>query len=112
MNCFTLLHTLTDNLVGKGGHSEVYKGLLGQGQLVAVKRLRQGNSQDQLMAEFLMEIGMLCQLSHPNISHFLGCCSNNGLYLVFNYLEHGSLDSWLHGNIAILLLSIQEGSVL
>jgi serine/threonine protein kinase len=101
MNLFlTSLHTLTDNLVGKGGHSEVYKGLIGQGQLVAVKRLKQSNSQDQLMNEFLMELGMLCQLSHPNITRFVGYCSDNGLYLVFQYLERGSLDSWLHGNIA------------
>ena len=90
--------------MGKGGHSEVYKGLLDQGQLVAVKRLIQSNSGEQLITEFLMEIGMLCQISHPNIARFVGFCSNNGLYLVFHFLEHGSLESRLHGNIVIVVL--------
>ena len=90
--------------MGKGGHSEVYRGLLDQGQLVAVKRLLQSNSGEQLITDFLMEIGMLCQISHPNIARFVGFCSNKGLYLVFHFLEHGSLESRLHGNILFLLL--------
>lgn len=85
------------NLVGKGGHSEVYKGLLPEGQFIAVKRLIGGNTEEQNIADFLTELGIICHMSHPNITPLIGFCIEKGLHLVFQFVRHGSLASWLHG---------------
>ncbi|KAL0442596.1 UNVERIFIED_CONTAM: putative LRR receptor-like serine/threonine-protein kinase RFK1, partial [Sesamum latifolium] len=53
------------NKIGEGGFGPVYKGLLPDGTIIAVKQLssrsRQGNR------EFLNEIGMISCLQHPNL---------------------------------------------
>ncbi|KAI5061502.1 hypothetical protein GOP47_0024007 [Adiantum capillus-veneris] len=85
------------NLVGKGGHSEVYKGLLPEGQFIAVKRLIKGVTEEQKIADFLTELGIICHISHPNITPLIGFCIEKGLHLVFQFVRHGSLASWLHG---------------
>ncbi|KAI5081118.1 hypothetical protein GOP47_0004301 [Adiantum capillus-veneris] len=86
-----------DNLVGKGGHSEVYKGILGEGELVAVKRLIRGDTGDQRTVDFLTEIGMICHALHPNITPLVGYCIEKGLYLVYQFMRHGNLAAWLYG---------------
>lgn len=85
--------------MGKGGHSEVYKGLLPQGQFVAVKRLIRGDTEEQKIADFLTELGIICHTSHPNITPLVGFCIEKGLHLVFQFVQHGSLASWLHGKL-------------
>ena len=93
------------NVVGKGGHSEVYKGLLPGGQYIAVKRLMQTESGDQKTIDFLNELGIICHMSHPNIIHIIGFCVESGFYLIFLFLEHGSLASWLHGKDALSFIN-------
>eukprot|EP00250_Pteridium_aquilinum_P017333 c23578_g1_i1 orf=71-2140(-) len=84
------------NMVGKGGHSEVYKGFLHEGQYIAVKRLIRGDTEEQKIVDFLTELGMICHVSHPNITPLVGFCIEKGLHLVFEFVRHGSLASWLH----------------
>ncbi|PKA58672.1 putative receptor-like serine/threonine-protein kinase [Apostasia shenzhenica] len=85
-----------DNLVGRGGHSEVFKGTLGNGIDIAVKRLSK-NSKDDKEKKFLEELGILGHISHPNTSSLIGCCFENGFHLIFNFCPNGSLSSALHG---------------
>ncbi|KAI3511139.1 hypothetical protein L1887_18283 [Cichorium endivia] len=86
------------NFIGKGGYGRVYKGILTWGdfvnQLVAVKRLDvtgfQGNK------EFHTELTMLSQYQHENIITLLGFCDdNNEMILIYEYANHGSLDTYL-----------------
>ncbi|KAJ7540758.1 hypothetical protein O6H91_10G029300 [Diphasiastrum complanatum] len=86
-----------DNLVGKGGYAEVYKGSLPNGQLVAVKRLTKGESEDLKERAFLTELGIIVHVSHPNASSLIGFCIEGGMHLVFPFLPLGSLSSSLHG---------------
>jgi hypothetical protein len=48
--------------------------------------------------EFLMELGIIGHVFHPNTANLLGCCIENGLYLIFNFSQNGNLASALHGN--------------
>lgn len=86
-------------MVGRGGFAEVYKGILGKnGEEIAVKRITRGGRDDERREkEFLMEIGTIGHVSHPNVLSLLGCCIDNGLYLVFIFSSRGSLASLLHG---------------
>ncbi|KAH7545231.1 hypothetical protein FEM48_Zijuj01G0071700 [Ziziphus jujuba var. spinosa] len=87
-----------DNMVGRGGYSEVYRGDLADGKTIAVKRLAKDNKDANKEKEFLMELGVIGHVSHPNTAKLVGCCIENGLYLIFNLSENGNLASALHGN--------------
>ncbi|XP_002964491.2 receptor-like cytosolic serine/threonine-protein kinase RBK2 [Selaginella moellendorffii] len=86
-----------ENLIGKGGYADVYKGCLPSGELVAVKRLTRGGKEEQ-GTSFLTELGVLGHVSHPNATPLLGFCVDGGLFLVFHFLPHGSLAAMLHGS--------------
>ncbi|KAL0428248.1 UNVERIFIED_CONTAM: putative receptor-like serine/threonine-protein kinase [Sesamum latifolium] len=89
-----------ENMVGKGGYSEVYKGEIGKGSSsssIAVKRLAKDNSNANKEKEFLVELGIIGHVSHPNTAKLLGFCIDNGLYLIFNFYPNGTLSSALHG---------------
>ncbi|KAH7298861.1 hypothetical protein KP509_25G062100 [Ceratopteris richardii] len=86
-----------DNIVGKGGHSEVYRGVMVNGELVAVKTLMRCNVDEQRTIDFLTEIGMICHALHPNITPLVGYCIEKGLFLVYKFMEHGNLAAWLYG---------------
>ncbi|XP_057415860.1 probable receptor-like serine/threonine-protein kinase At5g57670 isoform X2 [Lotus japonicus] len=86
-----------DNLVGRGGYSEVYRGDLSDGVTIAVKRLAKDNNNPNKEKEFLMELGVIGHVCHPNTAGLLGYCIENGLYLIFNYSQNGNLSTALHG---------------
>ncbi|KAF3338830.1 putative receptor-like serine/threonine-protein kinase [Carex littledalei] len=87
-----------DNLVGRGGYAEVYKGiLLADRRAIAVKRLNPAALTDgKREKEFLTELGTVSHVSHPNVSRLLGCCVENGLHLIFELSSTGSVSSNLH----------------
>ncbi|XP_061349887.1 probable receptor-like serine/threonine-protein kinase At5g57670 [Gastrolobium bilobum] len=86
-----------DNLVGRGGYSEVYRGDLSDGRSIAVKRLAKDNKDPNKEKEFLMELGVIGHVCHPNTASLVGCCIENGLYLILNYSQNGNLATALHG---------------
>ncbi|KAM3700708.1 hypothetical protein ACJW31_05G119000 [Castanea mollissima] len=84
------------NKLGEGGFGSVYKGILSDGTVIAVKQLssksRQGNR------EFVNEIGMISGLQHPNLVRLYGCCiEGKQLLLVYEYMENNSLARALFG---------------
>ncbi|KAL8037245.1 hypothetical protein ABFX02_11G027300 [Erythranthe guttata] len=105
LSCFSYQEIATttknfhiENLVGKGGYSEVYRGELSNGTIVAVKRLAKDNkSAANKEKEFLIELGIIGHVNHPNTAQLIGCCFENGLYLIFKFYPNGTLSSALHG---------------
>ncbi|XP_061361929.1 probable leucine-rich repeat receptor-like serine/threonine-protein kinase At3g14840 isoform X2 [Gastrolobium bilobum] len=76
--------------IGEGGFGPVYKGILSDGTIVAVKQLssksRQGNR------EFINEIGLISALQHPCLVKLYGCCmEEDQLLLIYEYMENNSL---------------------
>ncbi|TYK21750.1 receptor-like cytosolic serine/threonine-protein kinase RBK2 isoform X1 [Cucumis melo var. makuwa] len=90
-NCFS-----PENVIGKGGYAEVYRGCLKSGQVVAIKRLTRG-SFDENVGDFLLELGIMAHLNHPNIAKLIGYGIQGGMHLVLEFFPHGSLASTLHG---------------
>ncbi|KAK1567701.1 hypothetical protein Q3G72_015409 [Acer saccharum] len=87
------------NKVGEGGFGSVYKGILSDGTVIAVKQLssksRQGNR------EFINEIGMISALQHPNLVKLYGCCvEGNQLLLIYEYMENNCVSRALFGRDA------------
>ena len=103
---YKMLHQATngfslDNLIGFGSFGSVYKGVLDQEErLVAIKVL---NLQKKgAPKSFMAECNVLRSVRHRNLIKILTCCSSvnyNGddfKALVFEFMENGSLDMWLH----------------
>lgn len=93
LNLFILLSL--ENLIGTGGHAEVYRGCLPDGQLVAVKRLNKGDTEEQILS-FLSEIGILAHINHPNTAKMIGYGVDGGSFLILQLSSLGSLSSRLH----------------
>ena len=59
-------------LLGSGGFSSVYAAKLGGRMDVAVKVLHVRDLSKEVVEQFIHEVGIVLQLTHPNIVHFLG----------------------------------------
>ncbi|KAF7112818.1 hypothetical protein RHSIM_RhsimUnG0189700 [Rhododendron simsii] len=79
--------------LGSGGFWTVFKGKLGDGTEVAMKRLGQ---RGQGMKEFLAEVS-IGSLHHFNLVRLIGYCAEKaGRFLVYEYMSNGSLDNWIY----------------
>ncbi|XP_022771060.1 receptor-like cytosolic serine/threonine-protein kinase RBK2 [Durio zibethinus] len=87
----------SENLIGKGGYAEVYKGTLPNGQLVAIKRLTKGTP-DGIIGDFLSELGIMAHVNHPNTAKLIGYGIEGGMHLVLELSPYGSLASFLYGS--------------
>ncbi|KAL3646230.1 hypothetical protein CASFOL_011410 [Castilleja foliolosa] len=84
------------NKIGEGGFGPVYKGVLSDGTVIAVKQLSSKSKQGN--REFVNEIGMISALQHPNLVKLFGCCiEGNQLLLIYEYLENNCLARALFG---------------
>ncbi|OVA11403.1 Protein kinase domain [Macleaya cordata] len=91
----------SENMIGKGGYAEVYKGCLQDGQHVAIKKLTRG-TQEERIGDFLSEIGVIVHVNHRNTAKLIGYGVEGGLHLVLELSPHGSLASLLHGSKEVL----------
>lgn len=66
----------SSSLVGQGGYGKVYRGVLANGKVVAVKRAQEGSLQGE--KEFLTEIELLSRLHHRNLVSLTGYCDDQG----------------------------------
>uniref|UniRef100_A0A453NCX2 non-specific serine/threonine protein kinase n=1 Tax=Aegilops tauschii subsp. strangulata TaxID=200361 RepID=A0A453NCX2_AEGTS len=84
-----------ENIIGCGGYGLVYKAELPDGSKLAIKKL---NSEMCLMErEFSAEVDALSMAQHDNLVPLWGyCIQGNSRFLVYSYMENGSLDDWLH----------------
>ncbi|XP_045793707.1 putative serine/threonine-protein kinase isoform X1 [Trifolium pratense] len=81
------------NLIGEGKFGEVYKGLLQDGMLVAIKKRHAATSQ-----EFVDEVRYLSAIQHRNLVTLIGYCQENNLqFLIYEYVPNGSVSSHLYG---------------
>ncbi|CAL4992783.1 unnamed protein product [Urochloa decumbens] len=80
--------------LGEGGFGTVYKGILSDGQEIAVKKLigKTGHGLDQQHNE----LRVLAELQHKNLVLLHGFCSDrNDTLMVYEYIKNGSLDKFL-----------------
>ncbi|XP_037464257.1 L-type lectin-domain containing receptor kinase SIT2-like [Triticum dicoccoides] len=91
------------NLLGRGGFGSVYKGVLRKPDMeVAVKRMSHDSRQG--VKEFIAEVVSIGRLRHRNLAQLFGYCRRKGeLLLVYEYMENGSLDKYLHNRNDLVL---------
>ncbi|WCJ36755.1 G-type lectin S-receptor-like serine/threonine-protein kinase At5g24080 [Euphorbia peplus] len=81
-------------LLGTGGFGSVYKGILADGSLIAVKKL------DKVLPhgekEFITEVNTIGSMHHMNLVRLCGYCSQGPhRLLVYEFMKNGSLDKWI-----------------
>lgn len=90
------------NEIGSGGYGKVYRGMLSDGQVVAIKRAQQGSMQGGL--EFKTEIELLSRVHHKNLVGLVGFCFEQGeQMLVYEFMANGTLRESLSGRSGIHL---------
>ncbi|KAL6215937.1 hypothetical protein ACLB2K_015363 [Fragaria x ananassa] len=84
------------NFLAEGGFGVVHRGVLRDGQVVAVKQLKFGGSQAD--ADFCREVRVLSCAQHRNVVLLIGyCIEGKSRLLVYEYICNSSLDFHLHG---------------
>ncbi|KAL4554483.1 hypothetical protein LXL04_039314 [Taraxacum kok-saghyz] len=85
------------NKLGDGGFGPVYKGILNDGRVIAVKQLAIASHQGK--SQFVAEIATISAVQHRNLVKLYGCCiDGEKRVLVYEYLENKSLDQALFGS--------------
>ncbi|KAL4377237.1 hypothetical protein GQ457_02G035900 [Hibiscus cannabinus] len=83
------------NVIGNGGSSVVYKGVLVDGTVAAVKRLHRDRKHGE--RAFRMEVDLLSRLNCPYLVELLGYCADqHHRLLVFEFMPNGTLQQHLH----------------
>ncbi|XP_027356950.1 putative receptor protein kinase ZmPK1 [Abrus precatorius] len=82
--------------IGRGAAGTVYKGVLSDQRVAAVKRLKDANQGEE---EFLAEVSSIGRLNHMNLIEMWGyCAEGKHRLLVYEFMEHGSLAENIKSN--------------
>ncbi|KAI8554278.1 hypothetical protein RHMOL_Rhmol05G0085700 [Rhododendron molle] len=74
------------NVIGEGGYGVVYRGVLGDG--------------GQAEREFKVEVEAIGKVKHKNLVSLIGYCAEGARRcLVYEYVNNGNLEQWLHGDV-------------
>ncbi|KAI4367861.1 hypothetical protein MLD38_016484 [Melastoma candidum] len=83
------------NVIGDGGFGVVYRGMLSDRTVAAIKKLHLEGKQGE--RAFRIEVDLQSRLHSPYLVELLGYCADqNHRLLVFEYMPHGGLQHHLH----------------
>ncbi|KAF7145517.1 hypothetical protein RHSIM_Rhsim04G0101400 [Rhododendron simsii] len=92
-----------DRILGRGGYGVVYKGILPDQSIVAIKKSKVMNGNQ--VEQFIHELLIVTQVNHRNVVKLLGCCFESEVpELVYEYIPNGNLFQYIHKPLSWLTL--------